>query len=66
MTLAEALPAQMARVRDKVIPAYESVPMGHIAASAARSDLDMAAKAMIEGDLPAMIRVYESLKGWNV
>ncbi len=30
-----------------------------------RADLDAAAKALAEGDVVAMIRVYESLKGYT-
>lgn len=63
-TLGDALPREMARVRE-LIPIYESVPMGHIAAAGMRSDLDAAARALAEGDVAQMIRVHESLKGWR-
>jgi len=67
MSLGEALPAEMARVRDKVMPAYLKVGnAGLIALTMMRSDLDAAAKAMMEGDTVAMLRVYESLKGYTL
>ena len=31
-----------------------------------RNDLDAAAKAMAEGDVVAMLRAYEALKGYHV
>ena len=65
-SLGTALPAEMARVRDKIIPVYDSIPMGHIAASMMRADLDQAAKALAQGDVVAMLRVYESLKGYDL
>jgi hypothetical protein len=63
-TLGTALTKEVARVRD-LIPIYLSVPMGHIAAALMKHDLDKAAKAMMEGDVIAMLQVYESLKGFK-
>ena len=65
-TLGDALPREMARVRDKLLPAYDSIEGGRIAAALMRRDLDAAAKALAEGDVVAMIRAYESLKGWEL
>lgn len=65
-TLAEALPREMARVRDEVMPLYLEIgPPGAFALAMMRADLDRAAKAMVSGDTVAMIRVYESLKGYS-
>lgn len=65
-TLGEALPLEMARVRDKVMPAYLEIgPAGAFALAGMRADLDRAAKALAEGDVVEMLRVYESLKGWE-
>lgn len=65
-TLGEALPKEMARVRDKVMPAYAEIgPAGAFALALMRRDLDAAARAMAEGDTVAMLRVYESLKGYT-
>jgi hypothetical protein len=65
-SLGEALPREMARVRDEVMPAYVSIgDAGKFALLFMRNDLDAAAKAMVEGDVVEMIRVYESLKGYH-
>lgn len=64
--LGDVLPSEMARVRDEVLPNYLAIGnYGFFAVMMIRRDLDLAAKAMIEGDLPAMIRCYESLKGYT-
>lgn len=65
-SLAEVLPREMARVRDEVMPAYIAIGApGQFALTMMRLDLDAAAKAMAEGDVASMIRVYESLKGYT-
>lgn len=65
-TLGDALPREMARVRDVMIPRYEAIGApGKFALTFMRIDLDDAAKAMIEGDTVAMMRCYESLKNWT-
>lgn len=66
-TLGDALPREMARVRDVLMPEYLAVgPAGSLAVAMMRRDLDLAAKAMIEGDIVAMIQVYESLKEYQL
>lgn len=66
-SLGEALPYEMARVRDKVLPMYLEIGLpGVPAATMMRMSLDAAAKAMAEGDVVAMLRCYEDLKGYNV
>lgn len=64
-TLAEELPHQMARVRDEILPHYDAIPQGAFGAAMIRADLDAAAKAMVEGDTVAMIRLCQSLKETN-
>lgn len=65
-TLGEALPAEMTRVRDEVMPMYIEIgPPGAIALHLMRTSLDAAAKAMAEGDVVAMLRAYEDLKGFD-
>lgn len=64
-TLGDALPREMARVRE-LIPLYDAVPMGFLAAGMMRQSLDAAARAMAGGDLVAMIRCHEDLKGYDV
>ncbi len=65
-TLGEALPAEMARVRDEVLPFYTPEVNGQIAAAMMRADLDAAAKAMADGDPVAMLAAYQSLCGWQL
>lgn len=63
-SLGTALPAEMARVRDEVIPLYQEIgPAGALGLSLIRKSLDEAARALAEGDVVAMIRAYETLKG---
>ena len=64
-TLGTALPAEMARVRDKVLPHYAAIREGIFAATMMRADLDRAAKALAEGDVAAMIEAYKALKEWE-
>jgi hypothetical protein len=69
-TLGDALPREMARVRDQVMPAYlalQGMPnvMVEPALAMMRASLDAASKAMIEGDVVAMLRAYEDLKGFE-
>ena len=65
-SLGEALPKEMARVRDVVMPQYQSIgPSGAFALMFMRNDLDAAARAMAEGDVIAMLRVYEKLKDYE-
>lgn len=70
LTLGEALPKEMARVRDQVMPAYlacHGMPNVIVEPALAmmRASLDAAARAMIEGDVVAMLRCYEDLKGYE-
>jgi len=66
-TLGDALPEEMARIRDVVIPAYREI--GSAASFALvfiRRDLDLAAKAMVEGDLSAMLTAYKALQQYKL
>lgn len=66
-TLGDALPKEMARIRDVVMPCYRDIgPAGGFALALMKADLDRAAQAMAEGDLPAMISAYESLKSYKL
>lgn len=66
-TLGDDLPKQMARVRDEVLPAYLSIGApGRMAVAMMRADLDAAAKALAEGDVVAMLRVYQRLRGYSL
>ena len=62
-SLGTALPQLMARVRDEILPLYIEIgPAGAFGAMMIRKDLDAAAKAMIEGDVIAIIAAYQKLK----
>jgi hypothetical protein len=64
-SLGTALPKEMARVRD-LMPSYLAIgPAGGFALAMMRASLDRATKAMVEGDLPAMISAYEDLRGFK-
>lgn len=66
ISLGEALPKEITRVRDTVLPAYVEIGnSGAWAAANMRADLDAASKAMIEGDTIAMLRIYKRLKEWK-
>jgi hypothetical protein len=65
-TLGDALPREIARVRDEVLPAYLEIGLaGRFAVGMMRRDLDRASKAMIAGDTVEMLSVFESLKGYQ-
>lgn len=65
-TLGDALPMEMARVRDHLMPMYQSVgPAGGFALAMMRADLDRATKALAEGDVPGMVRAYEALRQYK-
>lgn len=64
ITLAEALPREMARVRDELIPQYIAIgPAGQFGLMMLRGALDEAALASAAGDTVGMIRALERLKG---
>lgn len=66
-SLGEALPAEIARVRDTVMPAYIEIgSAGMIGLAIMRNELDKASKAMMEGDVVAMIKAYKDLKEWSL
>lgn len=65
-TLGDDLPREMARVRDELIPIYQSIgPAGAFAIALMRIDLDRAAKAMAENDVVGMIQAYQRLKDYK-
>ena len=65
-TLGDALPREMARVRDHVLPAYLDIgAVGGFAVAMIRADLDRAAVAMAEGDLVGMIDAFRALKEYE-
>lgn len=66
-TLGDALPREMARVRDIVMPVYQDIgPAGAYALAFMRRDLDLAAKALAEDDLIAMLYALQSLREYKL
>lgn len=66
-TLGNALPREITRVRDEVLPEYIAIgPNGALAVLMMRATLDRASRAMIEGNVVEMLRVYETLKGYKL
>jgi hypothetical protein len=64
-TLGDALPREIERVQS-ILPYYDEIgPAGLFAATMMRQSIKAAHTAMIEGDLVAMIRCYEDLKGYK-
>ncbi len=66
-SLAEALPKEQARVRELIVmyrdPLLEGA--GNIAATMMEQSLAAADRAIMSGDVIAMIRCYEDLKGYE-
>ena len=66
-TISDALPAEMRRVREQIIPAYQSVdPAGGFAIAMAYASLAHAEQAMMDGDLVEMIAAYKDLKAFEL
>lgn len=62
-TLGEALPGEIERCR-KLLDAYREIgPVGNFGAAMIRLEIDAAVRATATGDVVAMLRAYESLKG---
>ena len=62
-SLAEALPREIERCQELLVAYAEIGPQGAFAAAMIRADIAAAHKAMISGDLVAMIRAYKELRG---
>jgi hypothetical protein len=61
-SLGEALPAEIARVREVLGHYREIGPAGAFGAAMIEADLRVADRAMISGDVVAMIAIYQKLK----
>lgn len=62
-SLGEALPDEIARVRE-ILGQYRSIGVaGRLGAALIERDLDQAVRALAEGDVVAMARAYAKLKG---
>lgn len=61
-TLADSLPEEIERCQE-LLTQYAAIgPAGNFGAMMIRKDIAAAHKAMIEGDVVAMIRAHEALK----
>lgn len=64
ITLADALPREMARVRDELIPQYQAIgAAGQFGLIMLRNALDEAAQVSAAGDTVGMLLVLERLRG---
>ncbi len=61
----EEMPKEMARVRE-MLPIYDAIPMGFLAAAMMRAALDHAAEALSRGDVVAIVRSYAELKDFTL
>lgn len=65
-SLADALPLEIARVRDQVMPLYlELGTAGGPGLALMRLELDAAARAMAAGDVVGMVKALHDLRGWK-
>lgn len=60
-TLGDALPKEIERCQE-LLAEYRKIPTGAFGAAMIEQDIKAAHKAIMEQDLPAMIRAYEALK----
>lgn len=65
-SVGEEIVKEMARVRE-IIPIYDALPgnVGIFASTLMRQALDRAARALAEGDIVAIVRSYEELRGFE-
>lgn len=62
-SVGEALPREIKRIRETVIPAYESIgPAGMFGLAFIRQSLTRAEDALSSGDVIAIVRAYADLK----
>ncbi len=65
-TLADACMAEMTRIRDDVMPAYQEIgPAGGFALMMMRNCLDKATRALAEGDAVTLLRLLPELKEFH-
>ena len=66
-SLGEALPKEQARVRELILMYNDPIlnGAGKLAAMMMENDLKETDKAIMEGDIVAMMRCYENLKGYK-
>lgn len=66
-TLGDALPARMKEIREEYIPVYQSIgPTGRFAIEMMNASLTKAEKALVDGDVVAMIEAYKELQDYKL
>jgi hypothetical protein len=66
MNLADAVIAEMARVRDQIMPSYYEIgDAGRPALVMMRVTLDAAARALAEQDMTKLLVIHQDLKGFT-
>jgi len=63
VTLADGLQKELARNREALVAYREIGPNGAFAVIMIEAKIENTEKAMLEGDLPAMIACYKELQG---
>ena len=64
-TLADALPREIERVRDELMPQYKAIGNpGILAYTMMQLSVKAAERAIAAGDVVAMLRAYQDLKGF--
>jgi len=68
LSLGEALPQEMARVREIIVEYRDPLlrGAGNLAARMMEISLQKADAAVMSGDVVAMLRAYEDLKGYEL
>ena len=62
-TLGDALPREIARCQELLIDYASIGPAGNFGVMMIRQDIAAGVKALAEGDVIAMLKAYEALKG---
>lgn len=66
MTLADSCMAEIARVRDEVMPAYQEIgDAGVFALTMMRATIDDTTRALAEGDATKLLALHERLRGFS-
>lgn len=65
MSLGEELPKQISRVTD-ILVEYNKIPDGAFTAARMKRDLDIAIRALAEGDIVQMLVSNEALKQYEL
>lgn len=64
--LVEGIQRQCNRIRDEVLPEYDKIPTGALAATLMRHSIKQAEAAVASGDVLAMLAAYKDLEGYDL